>query len=364
VAAGADPAADVTISPASAGIALAMLEPGTVAEAQRQLRTLFGIDDPAAFHASMNGLEQALAGRVPDDVGGVGDGDPGEITLRIANAAFLQPGYPFTPDYLAAVGRDYGAALNELDFAADPDAAVEVINAFVADATEDRITDPLAPGSISADTVLALVNTLFLTASWFTPFERSQTTPSAFTTLDGSTTDVDMMRGFGNASRAGDGWVGATKRHVGSIASQFVLPDPDRFDDVAARLADAFDELTSQPAPGGEFGMPRFGTRVDTPLDGPLEAMGLTAPFEEGNLLGIADDPRLRVSSVVHSTFVAYDEDGVEAAAATIVLATATGAPVEQPVPVILDRPFFYRIVDEATGATLFLGRVMNPSAA
>ncbi len=354
------PDADVTISPASVAIALAMLEPGTVADAQSQLRTLLSIDDPAAFHASMNGLEQALEGRVPEDFG---DGDPGEITMRISNASFLQPGYPFEADYLDTVGRYYGPVVNELDFAADPDAAVEVINAFVADATEGRITDPLAPGSIPVETVLALVNTLFLTASWFSPFDQTQTAAAPFTTIDGSTTDVDMMRGFGNASRAGDGWVGATKHHVGSISSQFVLPDPDRFDDVAGRLAETFDELTNEAGPGGEFGMPRFETRVDSSLDDPLKTLGLTAPFVEGNLLGIADDPRLLVSSVAHSTFVAYDEEGVEAAAATIILAGTTSAPVEQPVPVILDRPFFYRIVDEDSGATLFLGRVMNPSA-
>jgi len=361
VAAGNDPDADVTISPASVAIALAMLEPGTVTDAQSQLRTLLSIADPPAYHSSMNGLEQALESRVPERVG---DGEPGEITMRIANAAYLQPGYPFEVDYLDAVGRYYGPVVNELDFAADPDAAVEVINAFVAEATEGRITDPLASGSIPAETVLALVNTLFLTASWFSPFEQSRTTPAPFTKLDGSTVDVDMMSGGGDASRGGDGWVGATKRHVGGISSQFVLPDLDRFDDVASRLADAFDELTVQAGPGGEFRMPRFETRVDAPLADPLKALGLTAPFEEGNLLGIADDPRLVVSEVAHSTFVAYDETGVEAAAATIILAGTTSAPVEQPVPVILDRPFFYRILDLDSGATLFLGRVMHPSAA
>lgn len=360
VAAGNDPGNNVTISPASAAIALAMLEPGTVADAQRQLRTLLSIADPSTFHGSMNGLEQTLESRVPESAG---DGDPGEITMRIANAAYLQPGFPFKADYLDTVGRHYGPVVNELDFAADPDAAVDVINAFVAEATEGRITDPLAPGSIPAETVMALVNTLFLTASWFSPFEQSQTTSAAFTQLDGSTSEVDMMSGGGDTSRAGDGWVGATKRHVGGISSQFVLPDPDRFDAVASRLADAFGELTNEAGPGGEFRMPRFETRVDSPLNEPLKALGLTAPFEEDNLLGIADDSRLVVSDVAHSTFVAYDETGVEAAAATILLAGTTSAPVEQPVPVVLDRPFFYRIVDDESGATLFLGRVMNPVA-
>lgn len=61
----ADPAANVTVSPASVAIALAMLEPGTVETAQEQMRTLLRIDDPAAFHDSMNSLEQDLEARTP-----------------------------------------------------------------------------------------------------------------------------------------------------------------------------------------------------------------------------------------------------------------------------------------------------------
>jgi serine protease inhibitor len=32
-------------------------------------------------------------------------------------------------------------------------------------------------------------------------------------------------------------------------------------------------------------------------------------------------------------------------------------------VPVTLDRPFIYRIIDDQTGAALFIGQVLNPTA-
>jgi len=44
-----------------------------------------------------------------------------------------------------------------------------------------------------------------------------------------------------------------------------------------------------------------------------------------------------------------------------VILAEVTSGPVEPPVPVVLDRPFFYRIIDQQSGATLFLGQIMNP---
>ena len=357
---GSEPGANVTISPASIAIALAMVEPGTVAGAQEQMRALLSIDDPAAFHASMNGLEQSLESRAPFSGG---DGDAGEVTIRVGNAAFLQPGYPLEQPYLDTVGRFYGPVVNELDFRSDPDAAVDAINTFVADATEERITDPLTYGDITDDVVLALVNTLFLTASWFSPFAENQTSTAPFTTNSGESVDVDMMSGSSEESIAGDGWVGASKFHVGGLTSQFVLPDPNRFDDVGTRLPDVFDELTNSAGPGGEFRMPRFETRVDSPLNEPLKALGLTDVFFPGSLLATADDPQLFVSKIAHSTFVAYDEEGVEAAATTIVLENAESEPIAPPVAVVLDRPFFYRIVDRQSSATLFLGRVMNPKA-
>ena len=107
----------------------------------------------------------------------------------------------------------------------------------------------------------------------------------------------------------------------------------------------------------------RFETRVTVGLNEALQAIGVTAPFERGNLLGIADDPRLVIKKVLHQTWLSIDEQGIEAAAATIVLVYATSAPVDEPVSVIIDRPFLFRIVDDTTGAPLFVGRIMDPTA-
>ena len=93
-----------------------------------------------------------------------------------------------------------------------------------------------------------------------------------------------------------------------------------------------------------------------------LNAMGLTAPYSPGGLLGIADDPRLIIDQVIHEAFVAMDEDGTEAAAATVVLAYPVSGPPLPPVPVVLDRPFLYRIVDDTSGATLFVGQITDPT--
>ncbi len=355
-----DTGTNVTVSPASVAIALAMLEPGTVDDAQEQMRALLRIEDPVAFHASMNALQLDLESRTPGDYGD--ESDPGEVTVDVANAAYLQRGYPFEPDYLDTVGTNYGPVLREVDFRPDPDAVAHEINDFVADATNDRIVDLIGDGVIMPDTVLALVNALYLEASWLEPFDETATTEAPFTLLDGTDVDVDLMNGSSTSSASGDGWVSATKSYVGGLSTQFILPDEGRFDEIAANLSAVLAEADQNRTGGADLSVPRFETRTSTELTEVLNALGLTAPYSTGGLLGVAGDPTLAIDQVIHEAFVAMDEQGTEAAAATVVLAYATSGPATPPVPVILDRPFIYRIVDDVSGATLFIGQITDPT--
>jgi serpin B len=73
-------------------------------------------------------------------------------------------------------------------------------------------------------------------------------------------------------------------------------------------------------------------------------------------------NPELFISDVVHKAFVAVDEAGTEAAAATAVIMKLTAVP-EPPLEVTIDHPFIFLIRDIETGAILFIGRVINPGA-
>ena len=352
---------NVAVSPASVAFALAMLEPGTVGDAQTQLRTLLHIDDPAAFHGSMNALEQNLESRMSTAFN-PGE-DPGEITMRIANAAYLQKNYAFKPAYLEAVGSNYGPVLNEVDFVANPDLVAHQINAFVADATNDRIPQLVSDGVIRPETVLALVNALYMKASWLGTFHETATKDQTFTSLDGSTHTVPMMNGGSDSSAAGDGWIGATKTYVGGLSAQFILPEEGRFDEIADNLERVWTQYAANQTSPSTLGLPRFDLRFGVELTSALQALGLTAPYDGGGLLGIANDPTLILDKVIHQTDVAMDEQGTEAAAATVAIGYPTSAPLNPPVPVVLDRPFLYRIIDNDTGTTLFIGQVLDPTS-
>jgi serpin B len=353
---------DVIVSPLSVAVALALMEPGAVGPARDQLRSLLHIDDAASFHASLAALQHDLEGRRPDPVA-PGD-EPGEVRIGVADAAYLQRAYPFRRAYLDAITKGYGSVLHQVDFAKDPDAVAHQIDAFVSAATHGKIPRLIDDGVLQRDTVLALVNALYFKASWAEPFMADQTDPHhRFTRPDGSTVHVPMMLGTADGSAKGDGWVGASKAYVGGLVLQVVLPDKGRFDMVAGHLAAAWDAFTAHPTGQAPLGLPRFTLRHHQELDAALQALGLTAPYERGHLTGIADDAGLVLSQVIHETYVAMDEAGTEAAAATAAVMRTVSAPIESPTPVIVDRPFLFRILDTRTGATLFEGRVLDPTA-
>jgi len=111
--------------------------------------------------------------------------------------------------------------------------------------------------------------------------------------------------------------------------------------------------------------MPQFEFDSQFQLKDTLSAMGMRDAFSPGDadFSGMTGNRTLYISAVVHKAFVSVDEAGTEAAAATAVIAAGSAGPEPPPVEVTIDRPFIFLIRDIETGAVLFVGRVLDPSA-
>jgi len=108
---------------------------------------------------------------------------------------------------------------------------------------------------------------------------------------------------------------------------------------------------------------PKFKFTSQIALAGVLKAMGMPDAFSEGaDFSGMTTMERLFISEVIHKAFVAVDEEGTEAAAATAVAWETTSLP-PPPKPFTADHPFLFLIKHNKTGAVLFMGRVMEPKA-
>jgi len=91
--------------------------------------------------------------------------------------------------------------------------------------------------------------------------------------------------------------------------------------------------------------------------------MGMEDAFSgAADFSGMTGRRDLFISAVVHKAFVAVDEKGTEAAAATGVTMKLTSlAPPTQPVVFRADHPFVFLIRDQVSGAILFMGRLADP---
>src|ERR1043166_4838847 len=152
-------AENLCISPYSIDSALAMTFAGADGETRSEMARVLhfpnGGDVPASFSALQQSLEQMsvkTAELVKDSKKFGGPSEP--ITLNIANRLFAQKGYHFREAYLSLVKQYFGGALEPLDFVADPAAATQRINKWVADQTRDRIRDLISAGALAKTTRL------------------------------------------------------------------------------------------------------------------------------------------------------------------------------------------------------------------
>jgi serpin B len=77
---------------------------------------------------------------------------------------------------------------------------------------------------------------------------------------------------------------------------------------------------------------------------------------------GMDGTRNLCIGQVFHKAFVAVDEKGTEAAAASAVVMLEAAMVIQDVKEVIVDRPFIFVIRDNSSDSLLFVGRVLDPA--
>jgi serpin B len=355
---------NAVFSPASIVVALSMAQAGARGETASQMDAVLHSAAGAGGGNGINSLGQMLAGLSGTfkDPGGTEH----QLTLRIANAPFAQRGLQLEGPFLDTLASKYGAGLRLVDFQNDPDGACRLIDSWVSDQTEGRI--PKLLDSLDSNVRLVLVNAIYLKAPWLEPFAESDTKTAPFTRPNGSQVSVPTMSLNLSEGRyaSGTGWQAVELPYGGgSLAMTIVVPD-----DLAAFEhgldAARFAQITTGlQAADVDLTLPRFKIETKSNLNSALAGMGMPLAFDpsRADFSGMTTQAQLYIERVVHQANIAVDEKGTEATAATaVVMAAASAAPIQQ-VTLHVDRPFIFAVRDTNTGAILFLGRVVDPSA-
>jgi serpin B len=332
--------------------------------------------------------------------------DPTQIT--VANALWGEKTYPFKQTYIDRVSGFYGTgALQPADFKGAFDAERVRVNTWVEKITRERIKDLLPAGSLNRYTRLVLANAIYFKGEWVQPFKKEKTQKEDFTLANGQKVKVSLMKGLMSRVRYGaftaDGSIFNTPEMVSSDDKTLQYPGKSGFSMIelpyrGGKLAmvllapnrpaglGAIEKQLDAKSLDGWIGLlkkrkvhvrvPKFKSETEYSMNGALVAMGMVSAFKMPGLLGGANfkgmtdsqDPneQLYITVVQHKAFVAVDEKGTEAAAATAVRNSLMGT-YDSPkmVPFIpefwADRPFLFLIRDVKTGCILFTGRIMNP---
>lgn len=356
-------------SPFSIHIAFAMPFAGAAGETRAEMEKTF------AYPVDGKGVLAALYGDFLKSFPGFG-GTPAasDYKLALANAIWAEKGYPFAASYMDLVKTTFASQISLVDFTAEYARIRSEINAWVENQTQSRIKDLIPEGVLNALTRLVLVNAVYFKGTWESEFPKKATADAPFL-VDGKTEkNVPMMRQTGNFRyAASDAFQTLRLPYKGGTLAMYVFLPRERGGIAALETA-----LAAKPMADWLGGLDEAEVRVSLPkfrmesgfsLVEALKGLGVELAFNEkkADFTRMLDpdkakgEPGLFISAALHKAFVAVDEEGTEAAAATaVVMETKSMKPL--PVEFKADHPFLFGIVHEPTTTVLFLGRVRSPA--
>ena len=347
---------DFFFSPYSILSVLGMAYEGSAGVTREAMAKALSLDD--GFHASLGALSAGLRERM--------DGQDDQPVLNDANRLWLMKGLAPRSGFSDVLSRDYGGAAEELDFKDAPEEARQRINGWVSDRTKGRIKDLIL--DVAKDTRMILTNAVYFKGRWLQPFSPELTVPEPFYVTETESKDVPMMKGYGEYLYAEAEGVKLLKLSYGGSASMLLaLPKQGAMDELLKDLAhrDGLDLIrrwqASMTTHQVDVWLPKFETEERYELKELLTTLGMGQAFSDAADFSAMTENKepICIGSVVHKAFLEVDEEGAEAAAATgVAMVYATALPRQEPprAEFHADRPFLFFILDDATGAILFMG--------
>jgi len=286
-----------------------------------------------------------------------------KVEFSIANSIWYKLGYHVLDEFITTNQTYFDAAVRELDFS-DPQ-AVDIINGWIEDKTNDKIRDML--DYIPSNAVMYLINAIYFNATWKYEFDKSQTAEGSFYLDGGGSHPADFMKvkGLFNYTVTED--FSAVEMPYGDSTFSMVVMLPSgesTTDDLISQMDLSYWNTWYENATvrNVQIELPKFKYGFKSLLNDPLIDLGLEIAFSDGaDFSRITSGADLYISRVIHQTFIDVQEEGTEAAAATIVEIRETSAGGDSTPIFRADKPFLYIIKENSTGAILFMGKVGKP---
>ena len=345
-------------SPLNVYLALAMLAETAEGDSRKQVLHLLGVSDLTALREKCSGLWNGVY---------LNDG---AVTSTLANSLWLAQGERWVYDEttVQALAEHYYASVfeGEMGSAAYNKALQDWINAQTANLLKEQ-----AGGlEMDPDTVMTLASTICFRAKWQSEFWEEYNENGVFHTANGEVDCTFMTQSPMTSAYFGEHFTAVNKDlDDGAYNMLFFLPDEGVTVDklitdkqVLALMQGKTGSVESKYLKVN-MSVPKFDVVADQDLIGGLKELGVTDVFDAeksdfGGILAQQSEP-VWVNKVQHAARVAIDEEGVTAAAYTVMTLCGTGAPQDE-MDFTLDRPFMFAITGPGD-TILFTGVVENP---
>ncbi len=339
-------------SPVNIYMALAMLAECTEGNSRQQILELLGADSITALRQQAGHVWNA---HYRDD---------GIAKLLLGNSLWLDEAWNFRQDTVDILADSYYASVFRGDLGTD--AINKDLQAWINEQTGGLLEEQAGNIELDPQTVLALASTIHYQVNWDGKFSKKNNTEGTFYSSKGDSAATFMNQSYAGSYYVGDGFTAVAKALEDGSNMWLILPDMGTTaeqllsDGRALSLAMWLDTNITVSHPIINLSLPKFDVVSDADLVKSMHNLGVTDIFKVGvaNLDGIhQDSPRnVYISSISHAARVAIDEDGVVAAAFTMIAEAGTGLP-EDVVDFVVDRPFVF-VITSPDGLPLFTGVV------
>ena len=327
------------ISPFSIKMAMMMAANGANGYTQKEILSALGVSSIDEYNQKANDIITRY-------------NSSKDVNLNVASSIWLNKteamGANFKDTYKKIISDFYKGVARE----GRADTIASKINDFIAKETNNKITNVLT-AERPAGFLSALVNTIYFKGSFENQFDTANTKKDTFTDRNGNKSEIDFMnqtKHFGYYEN--DGVQMLKMNYSGRDIAMYILLNDDDKD------VDINDIISKMEYKKVSVSMPKFKTEFTKSFVDVLKQMGINIAFTNAaDFSNMFDNVEAYISDVIHKTFIEVDENGTEAAAATVILIAKSSLPMPEEIKEFkANKPFTYFIRDEVSGEILFLG--------
>ncbi len=346
---------NVVYSPVNVYIAMGMLARCTTGEAQQQILDLLGDETIDEVRDNIKYLFENLTI------------DEEKCITSLANSIWLNAGMEFNEEVIRELGEEYYTST--FSGAMGSEALNQMFQDWINDNTNGLLIEQIKDFKLDSNTVIALVSTIYYKVSWENEFDIRNTYEETFY-KDGEEIRLDFLH---NSSEEMDYYMSETFTAISiptlngaewyflpneGYTNEDILEDEGLYELLGGKDSNIIALKNSEV----DYSIPKLDVESKADIIEGLMELGVTDIFDSAysDLFTIVDSSDVSVNQVIHAARLINDEDGVEAAAATVAN-VLIGVDITEPIRLRFDCNKPYVTVVTEYGVPIFTGIINNP---